>query len=164
MRVAKQVVLFAVVAAMASFVGVPVVYSKPKPGSIVTVRVMRAKIMVKPKFIGRSVGRVSRGQQLTYRKAKGDWYKVEGRFNGWIHRTAVIAKRVQLSAKPGGGGGASRDEVELAGRGFTPEVESKYRAQHPNMDFRHIDAIEKLEVNDGELHLFVTSGGLTGGN
>ncbi len=163
MRVAKHALLFIAVAAMASLFAVSDVYSKPKKGSIVTVRVMRAKVMVKPMFIGRSVGRASRGQQLTYRGSKGDWYKISGRFNGWIHRTAVVDKKVQLSAKPGGGGGASRDEVELAGRGFTPEVESKYRNQNPNMDFSHVDSLEKLEVNDGELQLFVTSGGLGGG-
>jgi len=162
MRVAKSVLLFIAVAALASLSGVGDVYSKPKKGSIVTVRVMRAKVMAKPKFIGRSVGRASRGQQLTYRSAKKDWYKVDGRFSGWIHRTAVVEKKVSLSAKPGGGGGASRDEVELAGRGFTPEVESKYRTQNPNMDFSHVDAIEKLEVDDEELGRFVSSGGLRG--
>lgn len=164
MRFAKHLGLFVAVVAAAALLSEPAGYTKPKPGAIVTVRVMRAKVMAKPRFIGRSVGRASRGQQLTFRAAKGDWYQVSGRFNGWIHRTAVVEKKVKLSAKPGGGGGASRDEVELAGRGFTPEVEQKYRSQNPNMDFSHVDALEKLEVNDGELTLFVSSGGLQGGN
>lgn len=163
MRVLKSVLLFGAIATLASLAAATDVYSAPKPGAIVTVRVMRAKIMAKPKFIGASSGRASRGQQLTFREAQGDWYRVEGRFNGWIHRTAVVEKRVQLSAQPGGGGGASRDEVELAGRGFTPQVEGQYRNQNPNMDFSHVDAIEKLEVDGTELERFVATGGLTGG-
>ena len=30
---------------------------------------------------------------------------------------------------------ASREEVELAGRGFTPEVEAEYRKKHLDLDF-----------------------------
>lgn len=159
MRASNKVAMLAV-AAMLGLAYIGVVQSKPKKGQIVTVRVLRAKVMKKPKFIGGVAGSVSRGQQLTFKKAKGDWYQVSGRVSGWVHRTNVVDKRVKLSSKPGGGGSASRDEVELAGRGFTPQVEGEYRRKNPNFDFSHVDAIEKLEVPDAEVEKFMQEGGL----
>jgi len=80
--------------------------------------------------------------------------------SGWINRTSVMEGGVALSSKPGGGGGASRDEVELAGRGFTPDVEEKYRGDHPDLDFSHVEAIEQTQVDFAELEAFVAEGGL----
>lgn len=137
-------------------------WAAPKVGSIVTVRVMSAKVMKSPKFIGPTTGGVSRGDALTVKEIKGDWYRVEGPAKGWINRTSVAEGKLALSSKPGGGGGASRDEVELAGRGFTPDVEAKYRGEHPDLDFSHVDAIEKTEVDLSALEAFVTDGGLGG--
>jgi len=139
------------------------VWAGPKIGDKVTVRVLSARVMAKPQFIGTSAGAVSRGEQLTIEEAKGDWYRVSGTTSGWIHKTNVVEGKVALVSTPGGGGGASRDEVELAGRGFTPEVESKYRTEHPDLDFRHVDLIEKTSVDPGELEAFVSEGGLNGG-
>ncbi len=142
-----------------------VVYSKPKAGQIVTVRVMSAKVMKAPRFIGATAGSVSRGDKLTFRAAKGDWYQVDGVASGWIHRTNVVDKAIQLSSKPGGSsGGASREEVELAGRGFTPQVESDYRSKNPKLDFSHVDAMEKISVDLDALATFVAEGKLAGGD
>ncbi|HUQ08003.1 MAG TPA: hypothetical protein VM261_36155 [Kofleriaceae bacterium] len=135
-------------------------WAGPKVGATVTVRVMSAKVMKSPKFIGPSAGGVSRGDQLTIKEIKGDWYRVEGAQSGWINRTSVMDGGVALSSKPGGGGGASRDEVELAGRGFTPDVEEQYRGSHPDLDFSHVEAIEQTQVDFAELEAFVTEGGL----
>ena len=136
----------------------------PAAKSIVTVRVLSAKVMTGPKFIGATAGSVSRGQQLTFEEAKGDWYRVTGAFSGWIHKTNLTERQVTLSSKPGGegAGAASNDEVELAGRGFTPQVEGQYREKNPNLDFTHIDAIEKTSIDPAELDAFVTEGKLGG--
>ena len=107
---------------------VGVALAAPKVGSTVTIRVLSAKIMKAPKFIGSAAGNVSRGEQLTVKEVKGDWYRVEGSSAGWVHKSNVTEGKVQLSSKPGGSGGSvNRDEMELAGRGFTPEVEQKYK-------------------------------------
>jgi len=137
----------------------------PKAKSIVTVRVLSAKVMANPKFIGAAAGSVSRGQQLTFEEAKGDWYRVTGTYAGWIHKTNLTERQVTLSSKPGGEGAgtASRDEVELAGRGFTPQVEGQYREKNPNLDFSHVDAIEKTTIDPSELEAFMIEGKLGGG-
>jgi len=141
--------------------GAGVAIAAPKVGSSVTIRVLSAKVMKAPKFIGAAAGSVSRGDQLTVKEVKGDWYRVEGTKAGWIHKTNVTEGKVALSSKPGGSGGnVNRDEVELAGRGFTPEVEQKYKQSNPNLDFSHVDAIEKTEVDPAELEAFAQEGQL----
>lgn len=140
----------------------------PKIGSIVTVRVLTAKVMAAPKFIGKSNGDVSRGQQLTVAETKGDWIRVTGagRATGWIHKTNLTERAVTLSSKPGGEGkgAASRDELELAGRGFTPQVEDQYRQKNPKLDFSHVDRIEKTEVDPAKLEAFIAEGELAVGD
>lgn len=141
--------------------GTGLALAAPKVGSSVTIRVLSAKVMKSPKFIGPSAGTVSRGDQLTVKQVKGDWYLVEGSYNGWIHKSNVTEGKVALSSKPGGNGGnVNRDEVELAGRGFTPQVEQQYKDKNPNLDFSHVDNIEKTAVDPTELEAFVTEGGL----
>lgn len=137
----------------------------PKVGSVVTVRVLTAKVMKGPKFIGPTAGDVSRGAQLKFEEAKGDWYRVSGTVSGWIHKTNLTERQVTLSSRPGGegAGNASRDEVELAGRGFTPQVEGEYRNKNPNLDFSHVDRIEKTSIDPAELEAFVAEGKLAGG-
>jgi hypothetical protein len=141
--------------------GAGLALAAPKVGSSVTIRVLSAKVMKSPKFIGAAAGSVSRGDQLTVKQVQGDWYLVEGSVSGWIHKSHVTEGRVALSSKPGGSGGnINRDEVELAGRGFTPEVEQKYRQANPELDFSHVDAIEKTSVDPAELEAFVQEGKL----
>jgi len=54
----------------------------------------------------------------------------------------------------------SSDEVALAGKGFTPEVESGYRAKHPEMDFAQVDKIEGFKVEPAALQAFIKEGDL----
>ena len=52
------------------------------------------------------------------------------------------------------------DEVALAGKGFTPEVESGYRSKHPEMNFAQVDTIETFKVDPGTLQTFIKEGDL----
>jgi hypothetical protein len=155
-RVKRMICAVVIVAGMAGLAIAGV-----KTGSSITVRVMSAKVMKTPKFIGTAAATLSRGDQLTVQEVKGDWYRVDGAATGWIHKTNVVEGKVQLSTTPGSdNGGASRDEVELAGRGFTPQIEQSYRDSNPNLDFSHVDAIEKTGIDPTELSAFVKEGGI----
>lgn len=162
MKARLRIVAVAAVAAVGLALGVGLGYAAPKPGDVVTVRVLRAKVMKGPRYIGAVASTVSRGDQLTVREVKGLWYRVDGGAGGWIHKSNVIESSVQLSSKPGGGVGASSDEVELAGRGFTPQVEEQYRSNNPSLDFSHVDAIERTDVDPEALGEFAAAGGLGG--
>ena len=54
----------------------------------------------------------------------------------------------------------SSDEAALAGKGFTPEVESGYRAKHPEMDFAQVDKVESYKVDSATLQAFIKEGDL----
>ena len=54
----------------------------------------------------------------------------------------------------------SSDEVALAGKGFTPEVETGYRSKHPEMDFAQVDKIEGFKVDPATLQAFIKEGDL----
>jgi hypothetical protein len=138
----------------------------PDKGSTITVQVMSTKLMKSPGFLGTSVATVVRGDLLTYEEAQKDWYKVTGKDgkSGWINKVSVVEKKLALSSKPGGGtGGLSEDEVALAGRGFSPEVEKEYRQRNPNLDFSHIDHIQSLQVEPEALAKFAAEGKIGGG-
>jgi hypothetical protein len=54
----------------------------------------------------------------------------------------------------------SSDEAALAGKGFTPEVETGYRAKHPEMDFAQVDKVETFKVDPSTLQAFIKEGDL----
>ena len=135
-------------------------------GRTVTVTQMSAKLGKTPSFLAPTVTKLVRGDQLTLVEEQKDWYHVKTKDgqDGWINKTSVVDKAVALSTKPGGGqGGVSNDEVALAGRGFSPEVEAAYKKDHPNLDYSHVDKIEKLDVDGGALAKFKDEGKIGGG-
>ena len=134
-------------------------------GRTITVTQMSAKLTKTPSFLAPTVSKLVRGDQLTLVDEQKDWYhaKTKDGQDGWINKTSVVDKAVALSTKPGGGqGGVSNDEVALAGRGFSPEVEAAYKKDHPNLDFSHIDKIEKLDVDGAALAKFAAEGKIGG--
>jgi hypothetical protein len=160
MRTRLWIPLLGVIALSASVLGAP------EKGSTVTVQVMNARLMKTPSFLGASTATLVRGDFLTFQEAQKDWYRVTNKAGkeGWINKVSVVEKKLALSSKPGGGtGGVSEDEVALAGRGFSPEVEKEYRKRNPNLDFSHVDNIEKLSVDPEQLTKFAQNGKVGGG-
>ncbi len=121
-----------------------------------------------PDFAGTPVVTVPQGAVVNVQQQTGDWYKVEyqGK-SGWMNRAAFPA--------PAAGGSkfglgsllgvapakeASSDEAALAGKGFTPEVESSYRQKHPEMKFAEVDKVEAVKVDSAKLQTFIKEGGL----
>jgi hypothetical protein len=56
---------------------------------------------------------------------------------------------------------ASTDELALAGKGFSEEVERSYRAEG-ELDYDSIDKMEESVVSTGELRSFIVEGRLAG--
>jgi hypothetical protein len=85
-----------------------------------------------------------------------------------MHRSAFA----QAEAPKAGGGGLAglifgggvtqtkSDEVALAGKGFTPEVEAGYRQQHPEANYAQVDQVESFTVDEAKLQAFIKEGGL----
>ena len=120
-----------------------------------------------PDFAGTPIAPVPQGAEVTVQQQAGDWYKVEyqGK-SGWLNRQAFPAPATGSKFNlPGMLFGApvkesSSDEAALAGKGFTPEVESSYRQKHPEMKFAEVDKVEANRVDPAKLQAFIKEGGL----
>lgn len=120
-----------------------------------------------PDFGSPPIMAVPAGAEVNIESQVGDWYKVtyQGK-SGWINRQAFLT--LPASSKFNLGGllfgtpvkQTSSDEVALAGKGFTPEVESSYRAKHPEMNFAQVDRIESHRVDPATLQAFIKEGDL----
>ncbi len=139
-----------------------VVESAPAPGTTLSVRALKARIMASPQFLGSTVVNVRRGARVKVIQSKGSWIKVSYRGRtGWVHKNRVTKKVIRLSSG-GTGSGTSRGEAELAGRGFSPKTEASFKSKNPNFDYSHVDNMQNLEVDPASVGRFVQSGGVHG--
>jgi hypothetical protein len=129
----------------------------------VRVTVRESAVRADCRFLAPVRARVYSNDKLAVTAKNGDWYRVtvDG-VKGCIHKSAVQSKSYFFSGDSSSGkGGASEDEVSLAGKGFNPQVESAYRKQNADLDFKAVDTIQKYQVSDDSLKRFIEAGGLT---
>jgi hypothetical protein len=121
-----------------------------------------------PDFASTPVASVPAGAEVNVETQAGDWYKVEYQGQtGWLNRQAFGKPQPARSgfSLPGLLTGkpvkeTSSDEVALAGKGFTPEIENTYRSKHPEMNFAQVDKIESFTVPPAKLQTFIKEGDL----
>jgi uncharacterized protein YgiM (DUF1202 family) len=136
-------------------------------GEVLKVSQPNQSLYPDPDFASTPVGTVPEGAEVNVERQAGDWYKVEYQGNtGWLNRQAFPPPPTSSKFSLGGlltgtpVKQTSSDEVALAGKGFTPEVESGYRAKHPEMNFAQVDKIESLKVDPATLQAFIKEGDL----
>ncbi len=111
-------------------------------GEVLKVAQPNQSLYPDPDFSSTPVASVPEGAEVNVETQAGDWYKVEYQgTTGWLNRQALGKPQARsgfslpglLTGKPVKE--TSSDEVALAGKGFTPEVENSYRAKHPETEF-----------------------------
>lgn len=129
-----------------------------------SVQVKEGVLREKASFLGKPVGNVAYGERVNVLASQGDWRQVRAASGatGWIHGSALDSKRVTLSAASGGDVrlGASSDEVALAGKGFSQEIETEYKKQNRSLDYAWVDRMLTFKVSDAEAIRFLQEGGL----
>ena len=132
-----------------------------------TLKVERANTQLyqSPNFSSTTLGTVPPGAEVTVISRSGDWVQVnyQGK-TGWLHKTAFPqAAGPKLPSMLTGGPvrETKSDEVALAGKGFTPEVEAGYRQKNPGLNYAAVDQVEQFQVNPTQLAAFAREGGLT---
>jgi uncharacterized protein YgiM (DUF1202 family) len=137
------------------------------PGLAETLKVERAgtQMYQAPNFGSTTVGSVPSGAEVAVLSRSGDWVQVnyQGK-TGWLHKTAFPqATGVKTPGFLTGGPvrETKSDEVALAGKGFTPEVEAGYRQKNPGLNYAQVDQVEQFQVNPTQLAAFIREGGLT---
>lgn len=127
------------------------------------VQVREAVIRDRPSFLGKVVGQATFGEALRPRSTRGPWVQVsrDGGGLGWVHRSALTRREVVfVSGEETVSSSVSSDELALAGKGFSQEVEARFRARHGDAGFKQLDRMEELEISPEEQHTFFKQGGL----
>jgi hypothetical protein len=110
-------------------------------------------------FFAAEQGTLVYGNQVTILQDKGKWVEVQATqssLQGWLAWSSLTSKRIILS---GTRTSASVQELALAGKGFSQEVETVYRQDH-GFDYEPIDAMETLQVSETSLYTFLIDGHL----
>jgi hypothetical protein len=130
-----------------------------------TVKVITQEAVIRKdkRFFAPAVTRAPYGAVIQELGREGDWLRVsyQGK-QGWIHVSAVQEQNFQLSSLAGGQAreGTSQDEVALAGKGFTPEVEKAFREKNPKMRYDLVDRVQSYKVDEQKLRAFLQTGNL----
>lgn len=148
-------------------------------GTMLFVQVEKAVVRDQPNyFSGKVVATLAYGESAEQLDENGPWFKVrlaDGK-EGWISKSAVTETKVALKSVPSsaadaGGTNAKADaeEVALAGRGFSPQVEQQYRAGKRELDnaYSWIDYMEKdktFNVTEKDMADFLAAGGVVPAN
>ena len=130
----------------------------------VKVKVQKASLFSQPNFLSKTVASLQFGEQLELEEVVKDWARVRyGQQRGYVHQSALTSTKVDMKSlmfSSSSSSGASQDEVALAGKGFTPEVEKNYGKAHPEMNYALVDEIERYTVDPNYLRSFIQKGGL----
>lgn len=127
------------------------------------IQVRSSELRDKPSFLGNRMASVGYGQQVEVLGERGDWMEVgtsDGK-KGWIHKSALTTKRVAVAS---GGeevkSAASRDELALAGKGFSADLEEKFKETHKDIDYTWVDRMEAIALTPREIVSFLREGDL----
>lgn len=136
-------------------------------GKMMSVQVRKGEVRATPNFLGKIVGTLGYGDRVEVLETRQEWMRVgpAGRSaGGWMHSSALSAKRIVLSAGAKDvQAAASGGELALAGKGFNSDVEAEFKARNRNLDFSAIDRMQAAEVPQDKIVLFLREGGLAAG-
>ncbi|MBI4495641.1 MAG: SH3 domain-containing protein [Deltaproteobacteria bacterium] len=114
------------------------------------------------RFFAPVVARIPYGDSVEELSRQGDWFRVRYRGKqGWVHVSAVEEQKFRLSDLAGQRAPeTTREEVALAGKGFTPEVEKAFREKNPQLRYDLVSRIQSVRIPEEELQGFIQAGQL----
>ena len=135
------------------------------PGSARYVEVKLTKLRSGPQAWAAAKKELAFGTAVTVLEVAAGWSRVQlsDGAEGFVHNSALTAKKVVFQATAAGAGGlgdASNDPsgVVLAGKGFNRDVEASYQKSVGQVSFDKVEALEKMKVPDRDLEAFVAAG------
>jgi hypothetical protein len=114
------------------------------------------------RFFAPMVTRIPYGEMTEELERQGDWLRVRYKGQeGWLHISAVQEQKFSLSSLAGDRAQEStKEEVALAGKGFTPDVEKAFRNKNPNMRYDWVNQVQSFKISDLQLLEFLRAGNL----
>ena len=141
----------------------------PAGADEMSVQLRTAQLRATASALGRPLGDIPYGTRVTILQTGKPWLQVrtpEG-LTGWMHESALTPKKLEMTAgTTAARSGTSANEVSLAAKGFTKEIESKYRSDNPAISFAWVDRMEAIKVTPEQSAAFLAQGGVaprTGG-
>jgi hypothetical protein len=136
-------------------------------GETVTVKREGTRLMKAPRFFGAACGAsVGPGAKVKLVEVKKGWARIASPGAGacWLHETAWSDRTAGELA--GGGGQASKRDIELAGRGFSEAEETRFKGEHGELKAAYAAVETHLaggaEPSPGEVARFMADGQLGG--
>jgi hypothetical protein len=113
-----------------------------------------------PSFLGKAVETLGSGTSIQLLSEEGAWAKVKAAGKqGWLPTSSLRGGAVSLGAGSSRAAtGAGSSEVALAGKGFTQQTESGYRASQSGLDYATVDMMEAFVVPPGDCEHFLRTG------
>jgi hypothetical protein len=140
------------------------VYAQFAQGSTVYVAAKTVKVKSSTGFFAGTRGTLNYGAQVRILQVKGNWSEIQsaagGSLRGWVNTSNLTSKRINPS---GTVTSASANEIALAGKGFSEEVENAYRAEG-KLNYAGVNAVEAITVSDQDLYTFLVEGHLVMGD
>jgi len=128
---------------------------------VLSVQIKTGSLRASPSFLGSSLGSVQYGDRLTVHRRQGPWVEVvsaDGE-KGWIHQSALSKKQIVMTAgNQPVETSASGDEIALAGKGFSEEVEAAYQQENAELDYTWVDRMELFKVTPEQAEEFLAGG------
>lgn len=142
------------------FMGIPVLIGA---GREMSVQVREGALRAQPSFLAPVVREVDYGDRVDVLETRNGWSRVSGHDRqGWIHDSALTRKRIRLTAgERDAQVAASSEELALAGKGFSKEVESEFKKENRRADFTDVNRMEKIVITEAEMRRFLKKGGVT---
>jgi hypothetical protein len=133
-------------------------------GDMLSLQVREGSLRASPSFLGRVTATAAYGDRFEVVARQGDWVEVrapEGSARGWVHQSALTAKRIVLKGGEADAQvAASSGELALAGKGFNSDVEAAFREENRKADFATVDRMAAWKVTADEARAFLAAGGV----
>ena len=134
-----------------------------KVGDTNYINVKTADLKSSTGFFASTTGTVKYGDEVKVLALNGNYAQVRttvGNKTGWIAKASLTSKRI---AAQGTATSASAKEIALAGKGFSPEVESEYKKGDAQANYSAVDDMEKINISVKDLLAFIDEGHLSKG-
>jgi len=129
----------------------------------VVVKIQTTNLRKEPKFYAETVVVLKAGDSLEKLGNQDGWVRVKTAKGavGWIHSSAVEAKKFKLLAMNKDlKTQATASEVALAGKGFNKQVEQSFKSKHSDADFAATDRMLLIKSSPAEVLAFLKKGKL----
>ncbi len=128
-----------------------------------SVQVRETKLRQRPSYLGAATTALAYGTRVDVLETRGPWRHVrtESGQTGWLHDSALTEKKLTLqSGDTDQAVTADGDELALAGKGFSEEVERSFREGNQGVDYRWVDRMSLWTVTPEQSRQFLDVGGI----